>query len=107
MELQTIGHRIKLAREAADITQEALAKKIGCTVQHISAIERGIRVPRMETFIAIANAIGVSSDLLLQDVLNNKPDNLACECASVLALFPKEIQTRIIKALRIFEDAEK
>ena len=107
MKLQTIGLRIKQARETADITQEALAREIGCTVQHISAIERGIKTPRMETFIAIANAIGASADLLLQDVLENKPDTLACECAAVMAPLPREIQIRIIKALHIFSEEEK
>ena len=33
-------------------------------------IERGEKVPKLETFITIANVLGVSSDLLLADVIS-------------------------------------
>ena len=33
-------------------------------------IERGEKVPRLETFITIANVLGASSDLLLADVIS-------------------------------------
>lgn len=51
------------------MTQLELAKKIGCTSQHISAIERGAKTPTLETFVAIAAALRVPTDVLLQDVL--------------------------------------
>lgn len=102
MELVTIGRRIKLAREAAQITQERLARAVGCTVQHISAIERGVKVPSLEMFIMIANVIGVSADLLLEDVLINHTDTLSCECAAVLSRMPGELRARTMRALMAF-----
>ena len=51
MNLTVIGQRIKIAREAARITQEELGRAVGCTAKHIGAIERGIKTPRMDTFI--------------------------------------------------------
>ena len=39
------------------------------TLCYVSAIERGAKIPRLETFIRIANALNVPSDLLLIDVL--------------------------------------
>ena len=69
MDTKAVGKRINLYRDRAGLTQAALAKLIGCTPQHISAMERGVRTPTLETFVAIANALQVRTDLLLQDVL--------------------------------------
>ena len=69
MDTKAIGERIRIAREERCITQLELAKKVGCTSQHISAIERGAKTPTLETFVAIATALRVPADVLLQDVL--------------------------------------
>ena len=69
MDTKAIGERIQIAREERCITQLELAKKVGCTSQHISAIERGAKTPTLETFVAIATALRVPADVLLQDVL--------------------------------------
>ena len=57
MDLTVIGQRIRIAREAARITQEELGRAVGCTAKHIGAIERGIKTPRLDTFIIIANTV--------------------------------------------------
>ena len=102
MDLKSIGQQIKLAREAAHITQEQLAETVGCTVQHISAIERGVKTPSLETFLMIANTIGVSADLLLQDVLINHADTLSCECAAAISCLPEKLRLRTLRAIRAF-----
>ena len=40
---------------------------------HVSVIERGLKVTKLDTFVAIANALDVSADTLLIDVVDN-PD---------------------------------
>ena len=102
MELISIGRRIKAARGTAHITQEQLAHAVGCTVQHISAIERGVKVPSLDTFIMITNEIGTSADLLLADVLTNQTDACSCECTAVISRMPEELRSRAIRALRAF-----
>ena len=64
-----MGERIQIAREERCMTQAGLAKVVGCTPQHISAIERGAKTPTLETFVDIATALKVPTDVLLQDVL--------------------------------------
>ena len=49
---------------------EQLAEKIGVSIETISSIERGIKMPRLQNFVAIANQLGVSADELLQDELD-------------------------------------
>lgn len=104
MDLTQIGQRIKKAREAANITQEELAQAVGCTAKHIGAIERGLKTPRLDTFIIIANTTGASADLLLQDLINSPVDSLAGELAAAVAPLPPDLQSRVLKALRAFAD---
>lgn len=106
MDLKVIGRRIKLAREAAHITQEELAYSIGCTPQHIGAIERGIKTPRLETFVTIANTMGTSADLLLQDVLDRPVDSLAGEISAAVSPLSPKMQRCVLNALRAFSDGE-
>lgn len=102
MDLTVIGQRIKVAREAARITQEELGRAVGCTAKHIGAIERGIKTPRLDTFIIIANTTGVSADYLLQDLLEKPLDSLAGEFSAVAALLEPQTQRRILRAIRAF-----
>ncbi|MGM9600183.1 MAG: helix-turn-helix domain-containing protein [Faecousia sp.] len=102
MESKLIGYRIKTARENTHITQEQLAEIIGCTTQHISAMERGIKLPRLDTFVCIANALHISSDVLLQDFLKCAPNPLASEFASAISPLSREMQLHILKAIRAF-----
>ena len=102
MDLTVIGQRIKAAREAAQITQEELAKAVGCTAKHIGAIERGIKTPRLDTFLIIANTTGVSADYLLQDLLDRPIDALAGEFSAAAAFLEPEIRVRILRAIRAF-----
>ena len=69
MNTSSIGKRIRKYREAKGWRQEDFAEKIGLSVTYTGMIERGEKVPKLETFITIANALGVSADLLLADVL--------------------------------------
>ena len=107
MDLTQIGQRIKKAREAANITQEELAQAVGCTAKHIGAIERGLKTPRLDTFIIIANTTGASADLLLQDLINSPVDPLAGELAAAVAPLSPELQSRVLKALRAFSDEDE
>ena len=100
MESIKIGKRIKKVRESARITQEELAKAVGCTTKHIGAIERGVKTPSLDAFVIIANTIGVSADLLLQDVLENSADN-------VTGQFSPQLQKRFLKALQVFAEYEE
>lgn len=69
MSNSSIGKRIRQYREARYMKQEDLAEKTNLSVTYIGMIERGERLPRLDKFIEIANALEVSSELLLADVL--------------------------------------
>jgi len=100
MDLCAIGTRIKAAREKAGMTQEDLAAVLEMSPTHISVIERGVKAPKLETFIKIANALKVSSDTLLQDVVTYSSDGVASELSVTISKLPKKEQERILNAVR-------
>lgn len=69
MKLDTIGRNIRKFRLAKKLRQEDLAEKTDLTTNYIGMVERGEKIPSLETFIKIVNALGVSSDMVLTDVL--------------------------------------
>ena len=85
MNTKAVGERIQIARDERCMTQRELAESISCTPQHISAIERGVKTPTLETFVALAAALRVPTDVLLQDVLPDWWENWEQEIDRVLA----------------------
>lgn len=71
MNLDTIGKNIRKFREIKKLRQEDLAEKTDLTTNYIGMIERGEKIPSLETFINILNSLGVSADMVLSDVLDN------------------------------------
>ena len=52
------------------MTQDIVAERAGLSKNYISQIELGLKKPSVETLIRLANAIGVSSDLILADLID-------------------------------------
>ena len=102
MDAIAVGRRIKAAREVKHMTQEKLAETIDLSTAHISVIERGVKVPRLDTFVAIANALEVSADDLLIDVVDHAAQHQISEFGEELASVPVEQQRRILNAVRAF-----
>lgn len=71
MKFDTIGKNIRKFREIKKLRQEDLAEKTDLTTNYIGMIERGEKIPSLETFINILNSLGVSADMVLSDVLDN------------------------------------
>ena len=69
MDLKSIGKKIQMRREELGMRQEELAEYVSLSPNYMSAIERGVKIPRLETFIRITNTLNTPADLLLVDVL--------------------------------------
>lgn len=69
MNYESIGNNIRAYRIRRHLRQEDLAEKTGLSVTYIGMVERGEKLPAMETFIKILNALEVSADIILADVL--------------------------------------
>lgn len=100
MDLSAIGSRIKAARERKHLTQEDLAAIVDLSPTHVSVIERGVKPPKLETFVNIANALGVSADTLLQDVVDHSVEGVSSSLASDIMKLPPNERSRMINAVR-------
>lgn len=106
MNTSSIGKRIRKYREARGWRQEDFAEKIGLSVTSTGMIERGEKVPKLETFITIANTLGVSADLLLTDVLStgySVKSSLLTEEISSLSPSERERIYSVVHAMIQFE----
>ncbi|HWC47566.1 MAG TPA: helix-turn-helix transcriptional regulator [Solirubrobacterales bacterium] len=65
----TLGERFGLnlwrSRRQVDLSQEALANLVGLSRPHISVLERGLELPRLDTILKLAAAMNVSVCVLL------------------------------------------
>lgn len=70
VDIETIGLNIRKCRNAKKMRQEDLAQKANVSSNYISAVERGVKIPSVETLIDIMNALGVSADMIFCDVID-------------------------------------
>lgn len=73
---QMLGVRIHTARRKQGITSNRLAELCGVGAVHIRKIESGAKLPSIQTFILICNALQTSPQYLLQDSLEFGDYNL-------------------------------
>jgi transcriptional regulator with XRE-family HTH domain len=64
-EYMTVGQRTRMRRQALKLTQQELAKGIGLSPQHISAIEQDKRAPSLPSLAKLAEELGVTIDYLV------------------------------------------
>lgn len=99
MDARAVGQRIRAAREKKGLTQEELAALVDISPTHVSVIERGTKIPRMDTFVAIANVLEVSADSLLMDVVDRAAEGAASELSRLLEELPREEKARVLKVV--------
>ena len=100
MDLKAVGQRIKDAREAKNLTQEELAALVNLSSKHVSVIERGLKVTKLDTFVAIANALDVSADELLVDVVAHSVTGVSNRLSDKISSLPMKEQKKIIKVIQ-------
>ena len=100
MDSKSLGKKIKSYRAKCGWNLETCAERIGITSRYLADIERGDKVPTLETFIRILNTLTASSDDVLQDSLV-----IGCESKSndVSKKLDTPDSTRRKQALDIFD----
>lgn len=75
MPLKTIGRNIRAIRKAQNMSIDDLAFHSGLSRNYIAMVERGERNPTLKSFLQIVNALKVSADEVLCDVLESSCKN--------------------------------
>lgn len=70
--METIGDRIRKLRKKNGLTQEQLAKKLGCHVNNITHWEHMRFLPNVVMLMDLSELFGVSTDYILKGGKNDK-----------------------------------
>lgn len=89
-----VSETLKKIRKAKKISQDQLAARSGISQSGISAIEKGKRIPTIETIEMLAKGLRVPvSDLILEETkkpVANEGDRLKNEISILLDELPQE-----------------
>ena len=99
MDQVALGKRIKAARERVGMTQEDLAAAVDYSVDHVSVVERGVKPPKLEKLVVIANVLNVGTDELLQDSLSAATMLRATELSERLKTLSPDGQRKVMNVL--------
>ena len=94
LERTALGKRIRESRIERGCTQQDLAAKADIGVVYLSEIERGIKMPSLNIFIKIIDALDVSADYILRDEISSGKEYIRMEITEkLLALTPHQRKT--------------
>lgn len=71
MEKVEIGKRIREERLKKGYTQQEVAVRANICVMYLSEIERGVKMPSLNSFIQIIEALEVSADYILRGAVTS------------------------------------
>ena len=96
-----IGENIRNFRKKNDLTQEALADRLGVTYQSISRWENGTALPDAQNILQISKLFNVTTDYLLNDDYESDGDIPAVLTATkeTSDLFSKKKQLHLVSAI--------
>ena len=63
-----IGKVIQEMRESKGLSQEVFSGLADIGRTHLSAIERGVRKPTLETLFKIADALNIPASMIIQEI---------------------------------------
>ena len=69
MQYNSIGTNIRKFRTEKNLRQEDLAERAGLSANYIGMVERGLKEPGLATIVKILNALNISADELLCDLV--------------------------------------
>ena len=105
----SIGSRITEARKRRDMTQEALAERIGVTKGAIANYENGISVPKTAIMYRLFDALDIDANFLYQDDMVTPPRSasLAIDESRLLSVYRTLSPDGRIKAQAYLDDLAK
>ena len=99
MDRKSFGKRMQKYRELLGYSQESLAEMIDSSTIFISFMERGEKSPSLDNLIKLANALEISTDLLLGRALSSYNTARLSHIEKHLKLLPPEEQEKILNIM--------
>jgi transcriptional regulator with XRE-family HTH domain len=100
---ETVRKRVRALRNERELTQEQLCEAAGLSLDAVSRIEHGTRVPTLDTIERLAKGLGVSVSSLIADTPPAKMEfsPTVMRLARTLDAQPVEIQRAAEKMVTI------
>ena|ERR1700687_3869960 len=104
-----LGPRVRALRATLSLTQEQLAERAGISHSHLSMVERGDRIPHVETLLSLAKALGIAVSQLLVDAEEPRessgqpPDLQLMTYLETLRLTPGDVNRLVAIAKAMFD----
>lgn len=94
MDRAVLGKTLRQARLAKKYSQSALAEKAGIGTVYLGEIERGLKMPSLNSFIKIIEALDISADYVLRSELPSGKEYIYDEITQKLKnLTPRQRKT--------------
>lgn len=94
MDKSTLGKKLRQIRAEKGYTQQSLAEKAGIGNVYLGEIERGLKMPSLNSFIRIIEALDVSADYILREELSSGKEYIYDEITQKMQnLTPKQRKT--------------
>ena len=94
MEQGALGKRIRESRIKKGYTQQDLAGKANIGTVYLSEIERGVKMPSLNIFTKIIDALDVSADYILRNEISSGKEYTCMEITEkLLTLTPHQCKT--------------
>lgn len=103
--IKEVGARIREARKAMRLSQNELAEMVNISPSHMSDIENGKKIIKLDIFMRLTEALQVSADWILRTDIPQVTSIHAQELSSLLSdCTPSESQS-LIKMLKEMKNA--
>ena len=96
-----LGQRIREQRKEKGWTIEQFAERVDLSTNYVGDLERGVKIPKLETFIRIVEVLDVSADVLIRDSVasaSHVADDELCRKLSRLTPGQKKAAIDILNA---------
>lgn len=70
MDCKSTGRKLRASRAQHGWSMKECADRAGISTRYLADIERGDKVPKLETLLQLLNTLDVSADSVLQDSLS-------------------------------------
>ena len=96
-----IGNRIRMYRTKKGLSQAKLAEKSGCHHTYIGSIERGEKVPTIDTIYNICEALELPMEVLTGNIITgDDPSKIAKQFYELTNPLPQKEQEELYELLK-------
>ena len=100
MEKNGLGKRLNAVRKDKGLTSDKLSEMCNINATYLRQIEGGTKMPSLQVFISICNALKVSPDYLLRDELEENEITAIREIEELWEEVPPSRQALVLEMIK-------